>query len=459
MDQPGPTDDALVCADVLGAFGVTPTDVRTRSRPGDDLETALGEALRDSRDRTAFLRQVICRSDRGVDVSARYATRTLEDELSAAFGAIGWSLSTTDLGTRLRLEATDPAGRCRETTVAYPESPLGMDNLPAVLSVVNRTLLAGVDARFVLLSSGRDRWRAALVETDELERVRERYGECVSAFDRPLLPEHGPSAYVPDSETDGDTSDPWPAWALEEGTERTGGQLEREAGTESLVEEAEPTLERAAGPEFAEEAAPTVADKPEPSRSPGTTARAGSRATSEASTASRDGFELRGWSPRVTRASDETEDDGERSSAGTGRGQTAEDPTNRTGTESTSSPATARRERSEPEEGFGELSGSVSTTRVSNDSFGAGVEPRDEGDRFLALGAALGSGENVSVRGLLDDDEFLPEIPAVEPDETRIEFEEEFDPGAVSEARATAEQHGFVWVGAGELETVRVENG
>ena len=450
-------DDVLVCADVLGAFGVTAADVRAHGRTSADLETALAEALGDSRDRTAFLRQTICRSNRGVDVSARYSVRALERELSDAFAAIGWSLSVTDRGRRLRLEARGPAGRCREVTADYPKTPLGTDNFPAIVHAIDETLLAGVDARFVLCSSGRDRWRAALVEVDALERVRERYGERIEAFDRPLLPEHDAAAYVPSTRPDDDAVEPWPEWALE----TAGGTVDRPSsgeGASAFIEHAAPAVEDGAAA-FIEEAESA-------------TDRTTSATSSEGPVASRDGFELGGWSPTVTRVGDDGNRDAD-SSSGTETDESAARATGRasaataggagrTSSESTGSSSNSTgstRDPSASDDGFGELSGSVTTTRVSNDSFGSGVEPESEDDRYLALGAALGTGMDVSVRGLLEDEGFLPELPAVEPEETRIEFTDEFDPNAVSDARATAEQNGFVWVGAGELETVRLESG
>lgn len=375
MDRSRPSEDVLVCADVLGAFGVTPADVAgegtTRS-----LEDELAARLADARDRTATLRQLICRSARGVDVSAQYATETLADELGATFDSLEWSLSVTARDRALVLEATGTAGRRRETTVVYPQTPLGTDNAPAILDGINEVLLEGIDARFVLLSSGRDRWRAALVETDELATLRDRYGDRIKAFDRPLLPEHGLEAYVPTR--DGD-AEPWPAWAREDGTTRT-------------LEGAEPD----AGSEVAET----------------------------------DGWTLSGTVGR----SDASERDDHAAMVSGG-------------------------EQASDAEGFGELSGSMTTTRVSNDSFGSDVDPQDEEDRYLALGAALETGGAVSVEGLLEDEAFLPEIPAVDPQETRIEFEESFDPDAVSKASAAAEESGFEWVDAGSMETTRISNG
>lgn len=95
---------------------------------------------------------------------------------------------------------------------------------------------------------------------------------------------------------------------------------------------------------------------------------------------------------------------------------------------------------------------------MTNDSFGAGEEFATENDRYRALGVALGAGGAVDVEGLLEDDDFLPELPASGPSETRIEFADEFDPAAVPEATASAEQSGFEWVDSGRLETTRLSN-
>lgn len=118
----------------------------------------------------------------------------------------------------------------------------------------------------------------------------------------------------------------------------------------------------------------------------------------------------------------------------------------------------AEDEDNSSDDGFGTLSGTTKTARVTNDSFGAGEEFATENDRYRALGVALGAGGVVDVEGLLEDDDFLPELPASGPSETRIEFADEFDPAAVPEATASAEQSGFEWVDSGSLETTRLSN-
>lgn len=493
----GSTRDVLVCADVLGAFGVTPADVRTQTDAALEdrsLERALSVALQDTRDRTAMLRQIICRSTRGIDCSARYSTSALADELAATFAAVDWSIDVFERNGGLEIRATDGSGRGRETEFRYPETPLGNDNLPAVLAGLNDEILYGVDARFVLLSSGVDRWRAALIERDELEGVRDRYGDRIPVFDRPLLPEYGIDAYgswtggEPEGEhgSGGDSeAGPWPAWALERMRRSTSTNANTNANTNSsesantdptagLIEEAEPDR---SGPESRSrrETAETVAEAETTEPNGGSDsidtlvpdAEESSESTGNGTADESNGLEIAGGSPTVSRVSGresgerDSEHDSERE-RDAHRSRIASDESERATENSTTdrndrSAVVSRRERRETDtDGFGTLSGRTKTARLTNDSFGADVETPTDDDRYRALGAAIGTGEDVSVKGLLDDDEFLPELPAAEPVETRIEFEDEFDPTAVSKAKATAEESGFEWVQSGSLETTRI---
>lgn len=450
-------DDLLVSADVLGSFGVTPTDIRPEPCSDDTLETALADALETPVDRTTVLRRTIVRSDRGLACAARYSRADLEGELEAVFDAIGWSLAISAARDGLELTATDPHGRSRETSFAYPETPLGTDNLPAVLWAIADDLLVGTDARFVLLSAGRDRWRAALVEASELERLRDRYGPRIEAFERPLCPEHGLEAYVPaadeaaactSSGPDGasGSDDPWPPWALEGDAHRT---VDCPSSVESLIDEAEPSARSEPNSETASGTASSDATIT-PSSTAGTaTERSTASAPSEQSPTSApsseiDGFEIRGTAaisrqpsgdPESTRTVN-SERDGARPSTGSNR-----------------------RDRSTNADEFDALSGTSTTARVENESFGTDVDCQSEDDRYRALGAALDAGGAVSVRGLLEDDDFLPELPAVGPDETRIEFADECGPVDVPDATPAAERSGFEWVDSGSLETTRVTNG
>ncbi|WP_226039671.1 hypothetical protein [Natrinema sp. DC36] len=438
-------DDLLVPADVLGAFGVTPADLGPGSSDGDSLETALADALSTGVDRRTVLRRTITRSDRGLACSARYSAADLERELAAVFESIRWSVTITHTRNGLKLTATDPRGRRRETSITYPETPLGTDNLPAVLWTINDAILEGTGARFVLLSAGVDRWRAALVETSALERLRERYGPRIEAVDRPLCPDHGLEAYVPATAADGasrldgdglgaDGDGPWPPWALERGSDRSHDLT---TSGDSLIDEAEPSARSepdsdAASKHVSSDALATSPSEGGPERS-----------IASAPSSEIDGFELRG-TPAVSRRDDDD-----------GRSENCE--SEATVFDDGESTPSSDEDTTNADE-FGTLSGSSETARIDNDSFGTELEPQSDDDRYRALGAALDAGGTVSVRGLLEDDEFLPELPAVESEETRIEFADGCAPVDVPEATATTERSGFEWVDPGSLETTRLSN-
>ncbi|ELZ02227.1 hypothetical protein C482_05431 [Natrialba chahannaoensis JCM 10990] len=508
-DSADAADDLLRCADVLGTFGVTATDLRPaqphESTGTDDLANALAAELESGRNRTAVLRQLITESKRGVTCSARYAQEALERELVAVFDDIGWSFQCEQLtaglrsAERLQLQATDYRGRQRETTVDYPDTPLGTDNLPAILQGINTSILAGTDAQFVLLSTGVDRWRAALVEVTALESLRDRYGERidVGVDGESLLPEHGVAAYVPD-ESAGDSSpvphgeEPWPDWA--EGRERERGrkrgqeqgrgqgqghgrgqQRNRDGDRSRDEDSVQPTLDEFGSLiEEAEEDDGRGGEEMDSSTESPPTPSADESSAETTGTTEGGEFELRG-SPSVSRVSGGRDgSDGRDESDGSGGsgGSTESDGSDKKGSArnqgAETSAGTALKGFDRPSnesgqettdtDGFGSLSGTSTTTRVSNDSFGSDVEWETENDQYRALGAALGAGGTVSVQGLLEDDEFLPELPAAEKAETRIEFADAFDPAAVTRAKAAAEQSGFVWVESGSLETTRVSN-
>lgn len=386
------SDDLLVCVDVLDAFGVTVTDIERESTGEETLEAVLADTLVDGIERRTVLRRLIAQSDRGISCAARYSQAELERELEAVFESIGWSLTVTATRTNCDVLATDPRGRRREVSVTYPETPLGANNLPAVLQKISETVLAGTDALFVLLSSGSDRWRAALIEIGELERLRRRYGRRIDAVDRPLLPEDELEAYVPAERTepdfahsemaagaDADTRNPpWPSWALEAGGRRT---IDGTESVESLVEEAE--------------------------------------------------CEQRGGPTEGPRGAVSSATDGARDASAT-------------------EPTTA--DRTPTAGDFGPLSGPSQTVRVANDAFGTDVGCQSDGDSYRALGVALDAGGTVTSRGLLADDTFFPTLPAAELEETRIEFADESDPAAVRDAKSTVDRSGFEWVDASSLE-------
>lgn len=384
----GSDEAVLVCADVLGAFGVRPADVTRhapRSLASASVERLLRRALERAEDPMVVCRLLVRSSRRGLTLPARYDHATLAGTLTDVFVGIDWRVDLRDTGDGVHVTATDPDGRTRETTITYPETPLGTNNAPAVLDGLSTGILAGTGARFVLLEAG-NRWSAALVEDDELERVRDAYGERICPYEEPLLAENDCTAYLNDGQ-----GSPWPAWARP----------------------AEPDLSPERG-----------SSTPEP----------------EVST-----IELLGGSPTVKRV--EGTDESEVIET---LGEVRDDRNDR------QSVVERRNRRQTDTEGFGTLKGSMTTTRISNDRFGSELRFESEDDRYRALGAALWTGGNVSVEGLLHDEEFLPSIPAVEPEETRIRFNDPFDPSGLQRTKAAAEESGFEWVDAGELQTTRV---
>ncbi|WP_256295784.1 hypothetical protein [Haloarchaeobius salinus] len=570
--------DAVVCADVLGSFGVSVADVRARTDvPDASLETALASALETAGHPTEFLRDVVVASARGVDAPARYWSHAPATQLADVFDAIDWSFSMRDARGQpvsadgespgpYTLSVTDANGITREAPFEYPDTALDDYNLPALVDAVNVRLLYGLGCEFVQLSDGTDRWRFALVETDERARLDESYGPRIVVFDRPLLAKYQPGAYVPD---DGDDV-PLPDWVTEtddpslaaRAPDRATGVADLDGPVEAdpdavldaegglVDDDAEPAVDESSDTadlidfvgDAGERTADGTDDEPEVDDSDETTPfwddddwvldpdgdsasdggdgeddggevdvsvaddgwtdgfvtdvgaddgdgwtgdeavadvesaaaavdsgaeqRRGSSATVDigddtgieddntASTAdsstggpsdtgtgrsSTDGFELRGGGPAVSRAADDA------------LGEVFDELEAAAATESVGDPA----DEGAADDSFdvADLAGGGANrteARITDDDFGVDVESSED-DRLAAYGAAIHVGGGISVEGLLDDDDFVPEFPAAERDEVRIEFEESFDPSTPSPAERRETDDGFVWVNEGEL--------
>ncbi|MFC4405170.1 hypothetical protein [Haloarchaeobius iranensis] len=597
--------DAMVCADVLGSFGVSVTDVRAQTgTPGASLETALASALEAAGHPAEFLRDVVVASDRGLDAPARYWSHAPAAHLADVFDAIDWEFSMRDAHGRpvsadgespgpYTLSVTDANDITREAPFEYPDTPLGDYNLPALVDAVNVRLLYGLGCEFVQLSDGTDRWRFALVETEERARLDESYGPRVEVFDRPLLAKYQPGAYVPDdgedvplpewvTSTEGsslaerapdratgvaDLDDPVeadPDAVLEGEDGVVAGEPEGDDGTADIidfvgddsprtesvdtvdvVEDGDPVWEGGDGEETDDdggvstwrddeveggEAEGGAADREdadddqagpvdatpfwdeddwvldpggddertadaadgdgddhdgvddvgwsdgfvldsgvdEPSGEPGdASVSAGERAVTatvdtatvdgqrsdeavdtatgssspgESDDTGTDGFELRGGGPAVSRADDDALDD------------VFDELEADAATESVGDPADEGRDDDDAFDVGGLAGGGANrkAARIEDDDFGVDVESTED-DRLAAYGAAIHVGGGISVRGLLDDDEFVPEFPAAERNEVRIEFEESFDPATPSPAERRETDDGFVWVNEGAL--------
>jgi hypothetical protein len=539
-------EDALACADVLGGFGVSSAHVRehvadaTSVDPREDLEAAIQRALADPEHPTAFVRRTVAAAPRGVDSPARYWTTAPETQLGDVFAAIDWTFDVKSANGRslsvddtqpYRLRVEDADGRTRSTAFSFPETPLGDDNYPALVHAINTELLYGLDCRFVQLSDGTDRWRFALVEADELDRLVDRFGERIAAFDRPLLAADQPPAYVPGAADESRECDasaveedgvPVPAWACES-RERSwrGRRLTADAfdadhvgGLDHLANDESSGSDReavAASDREAADAADAAAaiefvDEPDvESRDAGSGDGAGEASTSTraASTAVRDADEttvgdadatvvrdaetrgvpggetgadasdddddLDGWSiggsvDATTRSANPVDDASPASDPSTSGFTWGDDGSDGDAPDENEDVDAADGEvdSGAADDGFfsadavSSFDAGAKTTSVSGDSFGVDAGEQTEDDQFAAVGAAIAAPAGISCRGLLDDDEFLPEIPRAEPAETRLTFEDEFDPTAdPADERETDD--GFVWVnessGVGEDRT------
>ncbi|WP_267641667.1 hypothetical protein [Haloarchaeobius amylolyticus] len=525
--------DTVVCADVLGGFGVSTDGVRAQA--GDDvgsstegpagapgtaadrsLEAVIADALDGTEHPAEFVRRTIARSDRGIDAPARHWRHAPQVQLGAVFDALAWEADLRDAhGRRLdeagfadfpwTISLTDANGITREAPFEYPETPLGDDNYPALIHAVNTRLLYGLGVEFVQLSDGTDRWRFALVETDELARLRDQFGLRVTVFDRPLLSAPQPPAYLPDE--GGDV--PLPDWVT---TTDEGPRLGRERSAasdvvSSVASDVDAFFEDAGDESGAGSAAEFIDFvESDTGTAPATGAGSGSDDAGDAAADDSDSFwdDAGDWrlepvtggeaSEQVDEASDgpvageddvggveDASEDGEPAGAAqaTGpsddddggfellgggpsvsrqSGDTDDDPMDDLFDSVEASAATGSAGGSDPEyDGFdaddlADFKRGARKDRVENDSFGVGVERPSEDDRLAAYGAAIDAGGNLSVRGLLDDDTFVPTFPAADSDEVRIEYEDGCDLDAPSASEVETDE-GFVWVNADGLST------
>mgnify|MGYP000135464724 CR=1 FL=1 len=128
----------------------------------------------------------------GIDAEREYWAHAPARQLDEACRVHGWrvDLSGEDPFT-VTVEAPD--GDTHESRFTYPTSDLGQHNYPALAAAVAE-LLDGLT--FALLTDRDGRWRFVCVETDRLATLRERYGERVRVFRRPLLRAEQPADFA-----------------------------------------------------------------------------------------------------------------------------------------------------------------------------------------------------------------------------------------------------------------------
>jgi hypothetical protein len=203
---------------LLRGFGLSVDEVASRHGLDELTPRGLRAALRERRgaseltpaDYHRSLHRTLAHSSRGIGSRTRYWNHAPATQLGDAFSAYGCEFSVRDPRTgeatscathhepvelHLRERAT---GRSRSTRFAYPDTPLEDNNYPALVHAVDERLLADTTLRFVLLADRIGHWRFVLVEDDALARLRERHGDRVEAFGRPLLRADQPAAYAED---------------------------------------------------------------------------------------------------------------------------------------------------------------------------------------------------------------------------------------------------------------------
>lgn len=191
---------------LLDRFGLSESEVIdlhwSGSVPDDASAQAVVAHVVDEEERTPEslfdrLHRTLAASSKGVDTPKQYDPDEPGEELRDVLASYNTSVELLGPdGERLRSDGpaepfdvvlTDASGASRSTTFAYPEGPLGTNNLPALLHDVETELLADTGMTFVPLSEREDRWRLLLLSEQRLSALRDAYGDDVEVFDRSLL--------------------------------------------------------------------------------------------------------------------------------------------------------------------------------------------------------------------------------------------------------------------------------
>lgn len=227
---------------VLRGMGLTEPAIAEahggRERPEGSLVSYLESELPDTDEQTLHesLLDAVANSPRGIDAPPEYWNHAPEVHMGELLAPYGCTLSldpANDADTlaegRFAIRLTDAADAEYWTRFEYPESPLGEDNYPALVDTVDDDLLSAAGLTVVRLTSTTARWRFAMMTTEQLSALQERYGERLEIFGAPLLSADQPEAF--DSEVP-----PVPSWYDTSETEDSDdGELSIEVPeTESL---------------------------------------------------------------------------------------------------------------------------------------------------------------------------------------------------------------------------------
>jgi len=199
---------------VLREFGLPPADIRELHADGEDavdddapLSTFVARRVDDLSREALFSRLVetLTQSRRGISATASYWNYAPEVHLDEVFAPYGCSVTFRDAahgngGASIEIELEDAGGTTHRMRFEYPDTPLGDDNLPALLDAVEDELLASTDLTFALLTGIDRRWRVVLLEADRLAELRRRRGDRIEFAGLALLREDQPEAFA-DGET------------------------------------------------------------------------------------------------------------------------------------------------------------------------------------------------------------------------------------------------------------------
>lgn len=173
------------------------------------------------------LHRTLAASSTGIDAERSYDPdapgehlRTLLDPYNTTVvlqGPDGEQLTAEGPAEPFDVVLTDASGATRSTTFAYPEGPLGTNNLPALLHDVETELLADTGMTFVPLTEREDRWRVLLLNEGRLESLREAYGDRIEVFDRPLLHADSMAEFAEPEPVEPEEDADAPAWLADDG--------------------------------------------------------------------------------------------------------------------------------------------------------------------------------------------------------------------------------------------------
>lgn len=136
------------------------------------------------------LHDALAASPAGIDADREYRSHAPAEQVAAACAHHGWGVDLSGDGP-VSIAVETPDGETREGTFTYPDSALGGHDYPALVAAVE-SHLDGLT--FAPLTDRDGRWRFVLVASDLLADLRDRYGDRVRVFRRPLLRADQPAA-------------------------------------------------------------------------------------------------------------------------------------------------------------------------------------------------------------------------------------------------------------------------